>query len=225
MSDDADNAEPAEDGPLKLERAAVAGVLGEYTHSFEFSDERDFVILYGPNGVGKTKFLETIHALMRLDAAKLLRLPFDRAELDFADGTRLSALKQLEQGPIDLSELPGKARVAIMFIIERKGVVKGSWPYAPGSFEEFLIESTSWANIGDDLWEDQDDGEVARLSDLESRYRTRVREGGNQSTRKQMPAPFSNLQSRLKSHLIETQRLRIENYIDASNPRRRPGSP
>ncbi|NKS79318.1 hypothetical protein GS539_28195 [Rhodococcus hoagii] len=54
-----------EPSPLKLIQANVFGVLDAYDHHIDFDAEEDYIIVYGPNGVGKTKTLEVIHALCR----------------------------------------------------------------------------------------------------------------------------------------------------------------
>lgn len=54
----------------KLVEATVVNLFGQYTHSVRFSTDDDYVIIYGPNGVGKTKFLEVVHAAQLLEYNK-----------------------------------------------------------------------------------------------------------------------------------------------------------
>ena len=76
---------------LILVGASAKGVVGDYDHSITIGANDDFVIIYGPNGVGKTKFLEIINALSKLQGFILSRLPFDEATLHYSDGSTLSA--------------------------------------------------------------------------------------------------------------------------------------
>jgi ABC-type transport system involved in cytochrome c biogenesis ATPase subunit len=60
------------------------------THEIEFSKDGRVTIIAGPNGVGKTHILRIIHAILGLQAATLLRMPFQMARLKFADGRSLT---------------------------------------------------------------------------------------------------------------------------------------
>lgn len=83
-----DNQAMSLDG-VSLVGAEASGVLGEYDHRISFPVREEFAIVYGPNGVGKTKFLEIIHAMSRLDGRTLSRMPFKDAKLTFSDTTTL----------------------------------------------------------------------------------------------------------------------------------------
>lgn len=78
----------------RLVRASATGMLGEYTHAMSFAPDSPLAIIYGPNGVGKTRFLETIDALANLKIAKLGKLPFESAMLQFADGWTLMVARE-----------------------------------------------------------------------------------------------------------------------------------
>ena len=82
----------ADETPLKLVHAYVRGVLGIYNHEIPFDPDSDYVIIYGPNGVGKTKTLEVIHAISQLDGKRLCSLPFDFGEVDLMVVVRLYVL-------------------------------------------------------------------------------------------------------------------------------------
>ena len=80
-------------------------------------------------------------------------------------------------------------------------------------FESFLETHTTWMRLGGDLWEDRADGEVAETDDLERRYGSRM----GRSRRGERQGPPEEIQafaSSLHTHLIETQRLKIEEYLD-----------
>lgn len=78
---------------IKLSKVEAEGVLGEYKHKVEFSNSKPFVIIYGPNGIGKTKFLEIIYAASNINVRMLKDLPFRKVKLVYDDGTELSIAK------------------------------------------------------------------------------------------------------------------------------------
>ena len=59
----------------------------------DFPGDWDFVIVYGPNGVGKTKLLESVKSLLSLETYALWRAPFAELHLNFDDGHELVAVK------------------------------------------------------------------------------------------------------------------------------------
>ena len=190
-----------------LIRAEAIGVLGEYDHRLEFPVDQDFAIVYGPNGVGKTKFLEIIHALIRLDGRVLSRMPFERAKLEFADDTIVGV------GPAEVSSAhvgeKRRDRRNIQFHLRTRGRDSEPWQYTGDNLEDWLLENSSWRPYDDVLWQDYRDGEIASLDDLEQRYPDSA--AGLAST---APTDFRVFRRRMKSYLIETQRLRIENFAE-----------
>lgn len=189
---------------MKLTSARADRVLGEYTHYLPFGESSEFVIIYGPNGVGKTKFLEIVHALLRLDGRSLSRLPFGSAELYFSDGRSLT----VESGDdtLDLEFTNSRVRRSLIFRLKSPDEIIETWLYSGNDFEDWLVENTSWRPIELDLWEDRLDREVASYDELQRRYpefRPRSSEA---------PALLAEFIETCPSYLIETQRLRIEQY-------------
>lgn len=196
--------------PLRLVRASVTKVLGTYDHELAFDEADDYVIIYGPNGVGKTKFLEIIHAVSRLDARTLAKLPFETAELMYADGHRMSAeVANLEEGAL----FQGKPQISFSLAKPRRKRPI-TWDYRGDDLERWLLENTPWRQIDADLWEDRTDGEVISISELEERFRPH-------SHHEPMPAGMKEYREGAASYLIETQRLRIDNNRQSEMARRR----
>lgn len=75
---------------MLLKHVIVQNILGEYTHEIRFNDNKNYAIVYGPNGVGKTKLLEIIKAASELSYDTLMELPFSKATLTYDDTTELS---------------------------------------------------------------------------------------------------------------------------------------
>ncbi|MBP3978493.1 AAA family ATPase [Microbacterium sp. BLY] len=194
---------------VSLVDAQARRVLGEYDHHLTFPAADDFAIVYGPNGVGKTKFLEIIHAASRIDGRALSALPFQDATLTFSDGTTLHV------GPTheDVSPPSEKRRVSreLRFTLTQAGGQSADWVYSGTSAEEWLAENTPWRPVDDELWEDIRDGELVTTQDLEQRHPEAFASDA-------LPPVFRGFRRVVKSYLIETQRLRIEN-AERARPR------
>lgn len=193
----------ADKTPLKLVQAQVRSVLGTYDHRIDFNPESDYIIIYGPNGVGKTKTLEVIDALSRLDGRKLCRLPFAYAELHFTESYKISATLRAtasdDESPLLYQLHKGRKKV-------------GDWDFYNEDNTEWLEENTPWMQVDDDLWQNVQTNQILPQSELESRYDGRFQN----STRPQMPPSLLEFGKRTPSVLIETQRLRAVSF---ANPR------
>ncbi|MGV0805928.1 AAA family ATPase [Mycolicibacterium setense] len=192
--------------PLKLVHAQVSGVLGSYDHEINFDAESDYIIIYGPNGVGKTKTLEIIDALSRIDGKKLFRLPFASAELRFTDSYRIKATSREtdsdDESPINISLFKARRKLS-------------NWDFVNTDHSSWLEDHTPWTQIDDDLWQSISTSEIASTADVESRYANRLRE----LSANPMPPILLEFGKRTPSVLIETQRLRAVSFF---NPRTRP---
>lgn len=71
----------------------VKNILGNYDHRFEFPLEDEFVILHGPNGVGKTRLLGLISDVMRGRSPRR-NTPFDSARLTFSDDSWIEVSRE-----------------------------------------------------------------------------------------------------------------------------------
>ncbi|MEV7619131.1 AAA family ATPase [Microbacterium sp. NPDC089321] len=195
------------DTNLNLIHAEATNVLGEYYHQVTFPAAQDFLIVYGPNGVGKTKFLEIIHYMSRLDATRLSRMPFESATLTYSDGTVL----RVEGKDLPVLSDKRSRRRRLRFQLSLNGKHAEKWDYNGDSFEEWFIENTPWRPYGDgELWEDQRDGELVTLDELQRRHPANGRRGSLK-----IPTAFRTFAAHNSSYLIETQRLRIEQAMES----------
>ncbi|MBT1583518.1 AAA family ATPase [Curtobacterium flaccumfaciens] len=186
---------------VSLTRARVTGVLGEYDHEFSIPSADEFVILYGPNGVGKTKFLEIIDAVSHLRISALLMQPFSTIELEYSDGSNLEILLQHVEEHSSAGQ-PESVRLRLVLRIPDHDPI--NWVYAGDDFESWLLRSSPWRQIGGDLWEDRTDGETVYLDELRDRF------GRQTPGLSQPPDAVREFLQQVPSFLIETQRLRIE---------------
>ncbi|MEW2377526.1 AAA family ATPase [Micromonospora sp. NPDC047812] len=77
---------------------SVEGLLGSFNHDILFPEEWEFVIIHGPNGVGKTKLFELIKATFFMDYDKLASIPFDVARFHFDDESELQIVRREMRG-------------------------------------------------------------------------------------------------------------------------------
>ena len=82
--------------PRRLVSVEATRVLGEYTHRIDIDPGKKFSIVYGPNGVGKTKMMEIIHGVSCLDLRRLKGIPFESATLRYSDGSCLRVKQSLD---------------------------------------------------------------------------------------------------------------------------------
>jgi predicted ATP-dependent endonuclease of OLD family len=202
---------------LKLLEASVDGVLDSYDHNIKFGVDENYLIIYGPNGVGKTKTLEVINSLCRVDGRALSGLPFSTAEVICTEGFTL----RVESG---ISE---ESSFEVTFILYRSGKLICKWDYVEPEGVEWLIENTSWRPLDNGLWEDRSDGEIVSYSELEALYSHEL----SNAPLKQLPDELQAFKNRIPVYLIETQRLRTVTFASNrfrtainSNRRRRASS-
>ncbi|MFF9542704.1 AAA family ATPase [Streptomyces albidoflavus] len=77
-----------------LTRVRVEGLFGRFNHKVDFPEGDTFVIVHGPNGVGKTRLLDLVSALAwPVNFTELARTPFRSLELQFSDKSVLTVEK------------------------------------------------------------------------------------------------------------------------------------
>jgi predicted ATP-binding protein involved in virulence len=169
---------------LKLTSASVENVLGEYNHRVDFPERDDFLIIYGPNGVGKTKFLEIIHAASKLDGRALFMLPFSNATLQYSDGSAIHVTRPhpnsfnfREENSYRYSE------PSVYFEVVQRDRTVLEWEFTGDEFDEWVVENTTWRSIGYDVWV---------------------------SEQRRVPQPLREFAEKVPAFLIETQRLKVE---------------
>ena len=199
------------DSPLVLVNAEADGILGEYRHDFSIGSNDEFVILYGPNGIGKTKFLEIIHSLSRLQAFKLEKLPFDSARLGYSDGSVLSVQRSTDDDD-------GSFDVTLQFTLSRPREDDVVWDHSEDEIVQFIRKHTPYEQVSQEHWEDPTDGEIVHFEDLRSRYARHIK--SNKQNRGIIPEAFQAFVAQVPSFLIETQRLRMDDQIRREDTRR-----
>jgi ABC-type lipoprotein export system ATPase subunit len=201
----------------RLTLVEARGLLGEFDHRIGFPAEWDFVIVYGPNGVGKTKLLESIKALLSLETYALGRAPFTHLRLDFDDGHELRAIKPyVESSSREEEDIPDDEQDSKQLTItlrhagERVAEVSLNGRTASrGGFLRWLERNTPWHQVGPDLWEDPSDGELVSVEVLQRRFAGQRGDIEKEEELGGIPEAIKNFCDSVHCHLIETQRLLI----------------
>lgn len=170
----------------------VLGLFGEYDHRIHFPEDHEFAIVYGPNGVGKTKVFELIRALSRMNVWKLALVPFRAATIQYADNSRLSV--QYDRGP---------DHGVMVFELALPDSDPESWVYRPAlesNTNRLHVGGSEWFSPRPGVWVDQADGETIDEEEFRMRYGLDVLEPD-------VPEPFGSFARTLETYLIETQRL------------------
>ncbi|WP_042407525.1 AAA family ATPase [Streptacidiphilus carbonis] len=78
----------------RLTRVRVEGLFDRFNHKVDFPAGDTFVIVHGPNGVGKTRLLDLVGAIAwPVNFTELTRIPFRSLELRFSDESILKVEK------------------------------------------------------------------------------------------------------------------------------------
>ncbi|WP_411098258.1 AAA family ATPase [Streptomyces sp. x-45] len=193
----------------KLIEVSVTGLLGRFNHTIPFAQSDEFVILYGPNGIGKTRLLELISNTFSARVARIARTPFETAIFKFEDGTRLTLENPSTKYPFEKVDQPD---YALRVFFEGSSGENEEWFYSreknstsPVRWTRLIDQYTPATYAGSSRWLDPETGEAVTRQEIIERY-------GNLIPPELMPyPPFpETIKSFLKSsdvHLIETQRL------------------
>ncbi|MCT1436515.1 AAA family ATPase [Brachybacterium paraconglomeratum] len=175
-----------------------------------------FSILYGPNGVGKTKFLEIIKAATEIDGQTLSQLPFSEIKIRYSDGALLLARRDVNEIS---SEGPGRYKLAsVKFEYRRHSHLLAEWLFEDDGFYEWANTRTRYEQYPDGSWIDVSDGEVVSTEDMLEMYSRRP--GARRRGSAPIPEGFSRFKETHAAFLIEAQRLSSKEFEVERDPRR-----
>jgi AAA domain, putative AbiEii toxin, Type IV TA system len=189
----------------------VFGLLGRFDHEIQFERDWEFVIIHGPNGVGKTKILELIDAVSSNHLTRLIDFPFHAAEFQFSDGSQIALTSRgqavipgLAPEPetprlhVELHQ-PGSDPVKFYVDVPRRG-------RRSGVGLRILEAELPVERVGPDRWYDSAHDDHVSLSEIAYRYAESeaVERLGLDAG---APPEFRAFLEDFNAHLIETQRL------------------
>ncbi|WP_040599999.1 AAA family ATPase [Patulibacter medicamentivorans] len=210
----------------QLTSVEVEGLLGRFDHEIQFDADWDFVIVHGPNGIGKTKLLELVYSLCGGRLHRVFRLPFDTAELKYDDGTSLRVVKSGQQALPGMEEAPDLPRLHIAVSGPLGDIEFDMGPEAtvPESRLRMIERELPLDRIGPELWYDFELGDNISLPEVVHRYGGMFPDDFFGRIRGSLPEQYQALVDANPVHLIETQRL-LAPRVDRSAQGRRAPSP
>jgi energy-coupling factor transporter ATP-binding protein EcfA2 len=198
----------------QLVRMEVKGMLGRFNHIVEFPSEWEFVILHGPNGVGKTKLLELISNTFSFRLTRLASTPFEAARFDFDDGRTL-AMSRIElkpsKRPSARARHPQSPKFGIHLELRANGRLTTAYTYkaeaknSSAQLREYVAAVLPVQRVGASEYMDIETEDILSLSEVLELYGhmlpPELLPDGEQ------PRLLQEYLSQTNVYLIETQRL------------------
>lgn len=122
-----ENSKGFEKPDWKIEKVSVRGLFGEIDHEFDMDERTSRAILIGPNGVGKTKLLNLVNALINLELSTLLVEQFSSVSITFDGDYRIECVRLEASGT-----LPRGAR-----LILTHGEMTATWDFSRAELNIF----------------------------------------------------------------------------------------
>ena len=208
-----------------LIRIEVERLLGRFDHTLEFDQTWEFLIVHGPNGVGKTKLLELLHYTFARRFHDLARLPFKSARFEFSDLSWLKVSRANGRTDEPLfddhttpSHLPRNCEH-----LNWQASIKGRTPVLyTFDLELDMHEINRLTRLAVELpldrldttrWLDSTTGEELDAYDLAERLDIQI---SSRSDSHDLPTDIAELLDIQQVHLIQTQRL-----LSTTRPHRR----
>ncbi|MFD5118955.1 AAA family ATPase [Streptomyces sp. NPDC058385] len=195
----------------------VEGLIGRYNHKILFAQEDDFVILHGPNGVGKTMLLELVKAASDLQPGKLMSIPFSRARIGYHDGTVLQLTRHTQETlpfeeiePEHPKARPNPGETSITFTLLRGRQVVSEWTakiteiYQRPGRSSRLEHYAPVRQVAAHIWRDIEEGDHLTKEEVLDRYGDAL---PAEFFGSKMPEELREFRQETNVHLIETQRL------------------
>ncbi|WP_412076734.1 AAA family ATPase [Streptomyces xanthophaeus] len=199
----------------------VANLLGQFSHEVEFKPDSEFIILHGPNGVGKTRMLELLESVFKFDLFAIADSYFETISLRFSGGENLVITNHASRDPSE------KRRRGLDVSFSLSG--RGSFRQARGRIK-FPIDDyplAFWKDIQNEVSQtfEADASPSAKLQALEHAGQAyapaRIRRPDSVRGIFDLSAfdkAIVDFLDNFPIHMVQTQRLLI---LDASNDQRR----
>ncbi|MFE7941359.1 AAA family ATPase [Streptomyces griseoincarnatus] len=204
----------------------VRGLLGRFDHEINFPDTDEFIILHGPNGVGKTMLLELIRALSgSLRVPNIHRIPFQEVRLTYSDGAELEVSKA-HQETLPLGEEFEKQIQHLFFSLRfpdgqeiKSNAGFDGEEFMSARFRDWAVRNLDVEPLGPDSWLTAA-GSIISTMELISRYSDRIPPRAFRLSKGKVDSQILRFLSENEVHLIETQRLLTLEDTESSDFRR-----
>ena len=196
-----------------LTKLSVEGLLGRFDHELIFPSDWRFLILHGPNGVGKTRLLELLYGVFNRSNRSIARIPFEKARFEFSDDSwvEVSSGDATQQDPLMPTLIDSTAATdTIVWQASTPGHEPVSFASPPADLTadrgllSRIEQQSPVEQVGFDTWIDLTTGEELGSHEIVERYgpslETESGSGGIPDTLKKMLDEY-------EVQLIETQRL------------------
>ncbi|WP_310725090.1 AAA family ATPase [Streptomyces sp. N2A] len=212
----------------KLTEVSVQGLLGRFNHTIKFPAEQEFVIVYGPNGIGKTKLLELISNTFSLKMGRVSGTPFAQALFSFNNGARLTMENIAPPTNDDQSEHDYTLRL----LLEESGGESIEWVNTRDQADLREIPMSRWMRLierytpvrytGGGKWIDHETGRALNRTEVYDKYGFLI--PPDLIPFPQIPEGISGFLKSADVHLIETQRLLTSVHVQQDQPRGEPAN-
>lgn len=203
----------------RITSVVVKQLLDYFDHEVVFPAEWSYLLLYGPNGVGKTKLLELLHCLYKCNFEGVVAIPFQWLEVQHEDGSRIEVARtydaKADEFHLDFTLHDSGSLIPLTDRYADRG---GS------RLREQLLTDSSWRPYSGDLWRDSVDGEIVEWDELADRFRSIAdRPRRERRPRIDRTAPIPQFLAAVPIHFIATQRLLYEHPVRRRSTARRDG--
>lgn len=201
---------------MRITKITVYGLFGRFCHELTFNSSNRITIIYGPNGFGKTTILRMIDSLFKAQLGILSRLPFEKLQIIFDDGTRLFVERTADDSSLRLtyesSELESKE-----FVLEP--LLRPQELNFPISAIE---DNLPLIRIGPSEWRNPYTGESLDLDDVLTRYSDEFPSDVQlRQRRSSIPSWLEDIKASMPVRFIDTERLTDVSTYERGLRRRR----
>lgn len=211
-----------------LVRISVEHLLGRFDHEVSFPGDWKFVILHGPNGVGKTKLLQLVDSVFSLNLSAIHSTPFRLAQFIFDDNCVLTVTRRSQDENGDYS---GFAAGSVSLQLELADGQEYSWDGEQMSDEvlmrlrRYIEREVPLRRRPNGSWMDVRRGDHLDLRGIINRYRHMLPTAFIDDVAKvDPPEAIREFCDGINVHLIDTQRLTTELNEDIRRPDREAGT-
>ena len=204
----------------KLVRISIDGLLGRFEHTIDFKPDRQFLIIHGPNGVGKTRLLELMHSVFAMRYDRLASIPFARARFEFDDANWIEVARNKPSAQAQLPIDGEPTRIQVLHeadtLIWRSSLFDSEIELVRPSSKhrhehvqmiEMFEDHLPVDQIDFNVWRDLPTGDILGPPEVAERYRSRMQPFLLKPRTEDMSSKLEPILESHKVHLIETQRL------------------